>query len=123
MQMHKGGWKRDRLKRVRISSATDSSVVKEIDCPVHRSQLRSLLLRLIRSGVSIGLLDDGSHSEETDRHEQAGRDAPRQNSSLRAAHGFELSLETPEFGKARRARSQVQPGRMIGRQAILRDVL
>jgi hypothetical protein len=98
-------------------------VVKEIDCPVHNGQFCALLLRLVRYNVSIGLLDDGLHSEEGDRHKQAGRDTPRENSPSRGASSFELSLETPEFGKARRARSQVQPGRMIGRQAILRDVL
>jgi hypothetical protein len=83
--------------------------------------LAGLFLRLVPHNV--GLLNEGFYSKEPDSYEQAGRRSPSDNSPSRGALSFELSLETPEFGKARRTGRQVQARWMIGRQTILCDVL
>lgn len=98
-------------------------MVKEIDSSVRRGQFSCRFLNPTRDHAWLGLLEEQSRSVNPDPDKQAGGYGPGEKSAPRCTRVPNLSFEAPEFRKAWRAGSQVQPGGMIGRQAILCDVL
>src|ERR1700722_17647477 len=98
-------------------------MIKEIDRPVVCNRLRVIRLRSISDSARGLSFKENSRSVYPGSYHQTGRYRPSEDSPFQGTSSVVFLFEATELGKARRARSQMQPGRMFQRKLVFSNIL